>query len=179
MKLNTLLIGLSIALMACGSKADKEISSEGKTEIKESNIADDALAVNQQKSEGHYGKMIDEEGVISMNEFDKLISKTDDTLEVKISSTAKEVCVKKGCWMKIDLANGDLMRVTFKDYGFFVPKDIVNKDVILAGKAFRDTTSVADLKHYAEDGGRSEEEIAAITSPEISTTFIAEGVIIK
>ena len=179
MKLNTLLIGLSIALMACGSKADKEISSEGKTEIKESNIADDALAVNQQKSEGHYGKMIDEEGVISMNEFDKLISKTDDTLEVKISSTAKEVCVKKGCWMKIDLANGDLMRVTFKDYGFFVPKDAAGKTAIMQGVAKKEEVSVDDLKHLAEDAGQSEAEINAITEPQVELTFVADGVIIK
>lgn len=179
MKFKTLLIGLSVALVACGPKADNETSSEEKSEMKRNNIADDALAENQQKPDGHFGKVIDEDGVISMSEFDQLISNTDDTLEVKISSTAKEVCVKKGCWMKIDLANGDLMRVTFKDYGFFVPKDIVDKEVVLAGKAFRDTTSIADLKHYAEDGGSSEEEIAAITSPEINTTFIAEGVIIK
>lgn len=179
MKLNTLLIGLSIALVACGPKADKETSAEENSEMTENNVADEATAENQENPEGHFGKVIDEEGVISMEKFDELISNTNDTLEVKISSIAKEVCVKKGCWMKIDLASGDLMRVTFKDYGFFVPKDIVNKEVVLAGKAFRDTTSVADLKHYAEDGGSSEEEIAAITSPEINTTFIAEGVIIK
>ena len=179
MKVNTLLIGIAITLIACGPSSDKEMNSEENAEIIENNIADDAIAENQEVPEGHFGKVIDEEGVISMEEFDQLISKTDDTLDVKIKSTAKEVCVKKGCWMKIDLASGDLMRVTFKDYGFFVPKDIVDKEVVLAGKAFRDTTSVEDLKHYAEDGGSSEEEIAAITSPEINTTFIAEGVIIK
>ena len=178
-KVNVFYIVLAVALIACGSKESKNEVSENETEVEMTETSDDLLASNQGLPEGHFGKMIDEEGVINMSEFDQLIASTDDTLEVKIKSTAKEVCVKKGCWMKIDLADGNLMRVTFKDYGFFVPEDIVNKEVILAGKAFRDTTSVEDLKHYAEDGGKSEEEIGAITEPEINTTFIAEGVIIK
>ena len=34
-------------------------------------------------------------------------------------------------------------------------------------------------KHYAEDAGKSEEEIAAINEPEYDINFIADGVIIK
>src|SRR5690606_26959928 len=54
-----------------------------------------------------------------------------DTVSTKITGKVIEVCKKKGCWMKLDL-NQDLdVMVQFKDYGFFVPKDIIGKEVIL------------------------------------------------
>jgi hypothetical protein len=85
----------------------------------------------------------------------------------------------KGCWMKVRTTDGQTMRVTFRDYGFFVPKDIAGKQVVFEGTAQQSTTSVADLKHYAEDAGKSKEEIAKITQPEKAVTFVADGVIVK
>ena len=69
--------------------------------------------------------------------------------------------------------------VRFKDYGFFVPLDASGKEVIVKGKAYVNKVSVADLKHYAEDAGKSEEEIAEITEPKIEYAFEANGVLIK
>src|SRR5690606_9007073 len=67
-----------------------------------------------------------------------------DSLKVKLRATIKETCQKKGCWMTLDMENGEEMYVRFKDYGFFVPKEGVNgKKVIIDGYAFPDTTSVA------------------------------------
>ncbi|PDH42356.1 MAG: DUF4920 domain-containing protein, partial [Rhodothermaeota bacterium MED-G19] len=34
-------------------------------------------------------------------------------------------------------------------------------------------------RHYAEDAGKSSEEINKIIEPEISMTFLAEGVLIR
>ena len=81
--------------------------------------------------------------------------------------------------MNLAIGNGETMRVTFKDYGFFVPKDCSGKTAIVQGKAYMDTTTVEMLKEYAKDDGKSEEEIAKITAPEIEMVFEAEGVIIK
>ena len=58
-----------------------------------------------------------------------------------------------------------LLWFRFKDYGFFMPTDAAGKEVIVDGKAFVNEVSVADLKHYAEDAGKSPEEIAKITEP--------------
>ena len=66
--------------------------------------------------------------------------------------------------------------VRFKDYGFFVPKDIAGMEVIIEGRAFIEETSVDELKHYAEDEGKSAEEIAAITEPVEEMKFMATGV---
>jgi type IV pilus biogenesis protein CpaD/CtpE len=99
-----------------------------------------------------------------------------DSLETTLKGTVKEVCKAKGCWMTIDLENGESMRVTFKDYGFFVPKDIAGKEVIFMGQVKYTETDVATLRHYAEDEGKTEAEVLAITSPEQSYNFVATGV---
>jgi hypothetical protein len=85
----------------------------------------------------------------------------------------------KGCWMKISVEK-DTVLVRFKDYGFFVPKNgIEGKRTIINGNISVDTLSVAQLQHYAEDAGKSKEEIALINKPEITISFLADGVLIK
>jgi len=103
--------------------------------------------------------------------------KVGDTLDLKFVSEVKEVCQKKGCWMKLDLDN-EVAMVRFKDYGFFMPKDIEGQEVIVAGKAYVEEMSVEDQKHYAEDAGKTPEEVAAITEPKITYAFEANGVLI-
>lgn len=102
-----------------------------------------------------------------------------DSLAMKVEGKIVDVCQKKGCWMELALADGENIRVTFKDYGFFVPKDASGKTMIMEGYAYNDTTSVAQLRHYAEDGGKSKDEIEKITEPEVAVSFEAHGVIIK
>lgn len=105
--------------------------------------------------------------------------KTLDSLQIKVTGTVSSVCQKKGCWMQMDIGGGKTMRVTFKDYAFFVPKDISGKTVIVDGYAYKNTTSVAQLRHYAQDAGKSKAEIEKITEPETSISYEARGVIIK
>ena len=104
--------------------------------------------------------------------------KVGDTVNAKIKGTISEVCAVKGCWMTLDMGNGQTARVTFKDYGFFMPLD-ASGEVVINGKAFVAETPVEDLKHFAKDGGKTEEEIAAITQPEKTYGFVADGVLLK
>lgn len=98
--------------------------------------------------------------------------------KMKVKGIVKSVCQAKGCWMKLELPNGELMHVTFDNYSFFVPRDISGKEVVIEGTAERDTMSVDDLRHYAEDANKSEAEIAAITEPKLTYKFDATGVLI-
>lgn len=103
-----------------------------------------------------------------------------DTLNSKFTGKVLEVCQSKGCWMRVALNdNGDEAMVKFKDYGFFVPKDIAGKEVVLNGKAFIEQMSVDEQQHYAEDAGKSKEEIAQITEPKKTYRFLADGVLVK
>lgn len=105
--------------------------------------------------------------------------KKGDTIDAKFEATVNSVCKMKGCWMVLDLPGGNDPMVKFKDYGFFVPKDIEGKKVIVSGKAYLAETSVEEQKHFAEDAGKTEEEIAAITEVETSPAFLADGVLIE
>ena len=101
------------------------------------------------------------------------------TNDVKIQGKIISTCPMKGCWMKMNV-NNDTLLVRFKDYGFFVPKTgSEGKSVIINGKLSIDTLSVGQLKHYAEDAGKTKYEISLITKPEITLSFLADGVIIK
>ncbi|PIV48954.1 MAG: DUF4920 domain-containing protein [Flavobacteriaceae bacterium CG02_land_8_20_14_3_00_34_13] len=103
--------------------------------------------------------------------------KPGDTVDVKFSSTVNEVCQSKGCWMKMDLGEKEVM-IKFKDYAFFMPKDIAGKEVILNGKAFIEEMSIEDQKHFAEDAGKSEDEIADIKESKRTLSFVSDGVLI-
>jgi len=103
-----------------------------------------------------------------------------DSLNVKVTGQVSAVCQKKGCWMNIvsDQEGQPEMFVKFKDYGFFMPLNITGRKVIMDGYAFRSITSVDELRHYAEDDGKSKAEIEAITEPLEELKFMASGVIL-
>jgi hypothetical protein len=96
-----------------------------------------------------------------------------------VNGQVLNVCQAKGCWVDVKLADNSVMKVKFKDYAFFLPKDIAGKTVVLNGMAYNQKVSVADQRHYAQDAGKSEKEIKAITQPKQSITFTASGVVIK
>lgn len=98
--------------------------------------------------------------------------------DMKITGVVTLVCQKKGCFMNLAMPNGETMFVNFKDYAFFMPKDIAGKTVVLDGFAERKETSVEDLKHFAEDAKKSPEEIAKITKAKKEIVFEAKGVVI-
>lgn len=124
-----------------------------------------------------FGDKISDSGAVAIATLESQLSGK-DSIHIKVAGKVDEVCQKKGCWMTIPVGEKS-MRVRFKDYGFFMPKDCSGKDVIFEGKAFYDTTTVEMLKHYAHDAGKPEAEIAKITEPEIDLSFEASGVLLN
>lgn len=148
-------------------------------------FAADAQKTNKGKAKGKgkdktssYGAKITKEGAFDANALPGKM-KGQASLDVKIKGTVKAVCQVKGCWMTTDLGNGKTMRIRFKDYAFFMPKDCNGQTFYAQGKASWDTTSVAQLRHYAEDAGKSQQEIEKITEPVVEIVFLAEGVILE
>ncbi|MBR9861106.1 DUF4920 domain-containing protein [bacterium] len=101
-----------------------------------------------------------------------------DEVEAVVKGEVTAACQVKGCWMKMAMGNEDL-RVKFKDYGFFVPKNSAGQVAYMHGVASIDTTTVAEQVEWAKDANKSEEEIAAITSPKVNYTFVADGVVFE
>ncbi|MCM0042565.1 MAG: DUF4920 domain-containing protein [Algoriphagus sp.] len=127
---------------------------------------------------GNYGDVVKEANVVTTA---TLVQKVESvgTFTGKVSGNIKEVCTNKGCWFAMELPNGSSMRVTFKDYGFFIPTNSQGFPITIEGVATLTETDVETLRHYAEDQGKTKEEVAAITSPKKEITFEASGALIK
>jgi hypothetical protein len=135
----------------------------------------DARAQGTVKS---YGEAITADGAISTADLLKAMSTT-DSLATKVECEIITSCTKKGCWMTVKMPDGGDMMVRFLDYGFFVPtQGLEGKKAVMKGVASKETVDVATLRHYAEDAGKSKEEIAKITEPETNLMFLADGVLI-
>jgi hypothetical protein len=74
-------------------------------------------------------------------------------LETKIS----KVCQKKGCFF-IAQQNEHTARVSFRDYGFFIPTDSSGKTVLLSGELVEKQMTQAQAEHFASDI-KSESEV--------------------
>jgi hypothetical protein len=102
-----------------------------------------------------------------------------DSVLLTLKGTIEQTCSQKGCWMTVQDEHGVSTRVTFKDYGFFVPTEgAEGKEVVFSGVAKKKITEVATLRHFAQDAGKSQEEIDAITEPKEEIEFVAKGVVI-
>lgn len=148
------------------------------TEKEQKAIVNESVEATQSIEYKIFGDNFSEDLSISSQEmkikYDNL--KVGDSIEVVFEANVNSVCKKKGCWMKLALNDSLESMVRFKDYGFFVPKNLDNNKMIVHGYAFVEETSIEDLKHYAEDEGKSQEEIEAITAPKRSLSFTANGV---
>ncbi|NAS32618.1 DUF4920 domain-containing protein [Flavobacteriaceae bacterium R38] len=154
----------AICLLSCNNKTNKTIEEHPSDNIAENSFGlkiDDKKALNTNDAFENYQ-------TISLN----------DSLTMKFTGVVKDVCKAKGCWMKLDLENGEEVMVKFKDYGFFVPTDIEGETVVVNGKAFVNEMSVEEQKHYAEDAGENPDEIAKIESAKKTYSFLADGVLI-
>ena len=166
MKYISLLIISVIVLNSCKNKSEETPKSVDEVEeiayasFGKEIMADDAVASSSMAS--HYKVM-----------------NTGDSINSKMVAKVNNVCQAKGCWMTLNLEDGNEVMVKFKDYGFFVPKDITGKEVIVNGKAFVNEVSVDEQRHYAEDAGKTEDEIAQITEPKRTYSFEADGVLVK
>jgi len=127
-----------------------------------------------------FGAAFNPKGAIT---YDALLNKMEkvDSLNTKVTGKVSAVCKVKGCWMTMVSENPDQpeMRVKFKNYAFFMPKDIVGKTVVIDGFALQETISVADQRQNAEDDGQTKEQIEKITKPKRELSFEAAGVVIK
>lgn len=125
----------------------------------------------------HFGEIITEEGAQS---FDAVMTQLaqQDSFQTKVIGSIQKVCKKKGCWITLndDKSENEDMFVRFHDYGFFLPLDCEGRRVVMDGYAFTESTPVDELRHYAEDEGKSPEEIAAITEPKVEFKFMARGI---
>jgi hypothetical protein len=125
-----------------------------------------------------YGAKIKSKGAKPIAEVVSKLESETKMEDVKIKAKILEVCPNKGCWLKLELPDGNQAMVKMKDYGFFVPLAAKGKEVVIEGEVSMKTTSVKELKHYAEDAKKSQAEIDAITQPKKEVNILAKGIVV-
>jgi hypothetical protein len=93
---------------------------------------------------------------------------------VRVDGLLKDVCRKKGCWVVLRDGKSEV-RVKFRDYAFFVPRDASGRRAIVQGIVTEKTISEAEAKHYAEEGG-DPAAAKTIKGPQKVLAFMATGV---
>ena len=139
------------------------------------------LTIFSCKNEIHISTYGEFDAVTDLEKFSNVIDKfsLENIDNKKLSGEIINVCPKKGCWMNLKV-DEDTIFVKFKDYSFFVPKTgVESKLAFISGNISKDTISVERLRHYAEDAGKSSDEIEKIVKPEFKLSFLADGVAIK
>jgi len=106
----------------------------------------------------------------AINNFDKYKDK-----QIVFEAVTEKVCEQSGCWMVIKDGQHQV-RTLFKDYGFFVPKDIIGKKVRVQGFMEQKKISAATLRHFKKDEGAKFEEIKKIKTGKIDYQFTADAV---
>jgi len=126
-----------------------------------------------------YGKEFKKEKAYSASELSQRMGDKNEVPNVVLVGEITEVCQAEGCWMKVKNEDGSDIFVKFVDHAFLIPKDLAGRKAYVNGTAVRKTVSVEDQRHYAEDAGKSSEEVAQITKPKVELRVNATGVIIE
>ncbi|GAB3539044.1 hypothetical protein GCM10027443_35130 [Pontibacter brevis] len=164
-------IALALCL-AAGSFSCNQVKTAADTPANE-------MTATESNTGSTYGAAVPEAGVIPATQLSEAVAGK-DSLQATVAAEVVESCQAKGCWMDVKLADNSTMKITFRNYGFFVPvEDLKGRQVIFTGTAKREVISVEDQRHYAQDAGKPEAEIAAIIAPKEELRFIADGVILK
>lgn len=158
MKNLIIIASICVALFSCNNSNSTSVEKNGEFE--------------------YFGEKINKDDAIAAADFLANFEEG-DSIEMKITGEIASVCTKKGCWMTMDVNAEDNLMIRFKDYGFFVPLNADGRTATIEGWAYKEVLSVQELKHYAFDAGESDETIEAITEPEVSYSFMANGVIIE
>ena len=149
--------------------------------VSEENTNLEELVVNVEQELGEsYGPVeVNIDDAISVEAMITDFADKKDETEYTFEGDMIEICSKAGCWVNIDKGNGETFMVRFKDH-FTIPTDTeAETGAYFHGTIHWDTVSVDMLQHFAEDAGKSEEEIAQITEQKFEMGFEADGITLK
>lgn len=118
-----------------------------------------------------FGAIVPDTGTpLSLGELVKDNDKYQDQ-EVLLATRIAKVCQSKGCFF-VAQDGAVTARVSFKDYGFFIPTDSGGKDVVLLGVYSRESVTKEEAEHYAKDLG----EVASSSPERFQYSIVASAV---
>lgn len=124
-----------------------------------------------------YGpEKVDLSKAMSTEEMVADFNKNQQSKDYTFHGNINKVCQSAGCWISVEQADGSSFMVRFKDH-FTIPTNTeLGQQAYMHGTAYMDTVSVAMQKHFAEDAGKSQDEIDQITEPKYVFGFMADGI---
>ncbi len=100
--------------------------------------------------------------------------------KVRLDGEVRRACAQKGCWMELSDGSGEKApgcRVTFKDYGFFVPKDSAGAKARMEAVVEVETVKKSHVEHMEAEGATFEKKNPDGTAEEVR--LVASGVLLK
>jgi uncharacterized protein DUF4920 len=74
--------------------------------------------------------------------------------DVITAGTVRRACSRKGCWMELAQGDDPGCRVTFKDYGFFVPTDSAGARARVQGRLETQSVPASRVRHLEAEGAQ-------------------------
>lgn len=96
---------------------------------------------------------------------------------VLVQGKVRAACTKKGCWMELaETSDRERQgtRVTFKDYGFFVPTKSAGKTACVEGTVSARKISAEEVTHMESEGARFSAKLPDGSAREVR--IVATGV---
>ncbi len=135
----------------------------------------ETISIEKQVNGVVYGKSINDDNITDATNLPSLL-KSNNEKNLKLRGEVYEVCQGSGCWVEIEIGNGEIVHITFKDEAFTLPKDIAGKNAVISGIASTEIISVEMQKRIAKKEGLTQEKINNITEPLTEYYFEADGV---
>jgi len=88
---------------------------------------------------------------------------------IRICGQVESVCAAKGCWMRLAYPGSKdtlFVKFTCPVSGRLIPMEAVGHQAVVEGTLTVGEITEAEARHYAEDAGKSPEEIAKIVGPQ-------------
>lgn len=119
---------------------------------------------------------VDPSGAITVADLVSKMNQTKDPQTFTITAPLTAICQNAGCWVQVAKPDGNALMVRFKNHFTIPPSTPSGTEAIIHGVAYWDTVSVKALRHFAEDAGKSKEEIELIKNPEFKLNFEGDGI---
>lgn len=177
LKFGSLLIAASL-VVACSNPTQPSKPEDSTPSVKQATEAQAEPAKAQPAAdENLYGESFSDEAPVVALE---TLLKTPNqylTNPARVSGHVRKACTKKGCWMELSTTadpKAPGCRVTFKDYGFFVPLDSAGSTAQLVGTAKLEIVTKDHVDHLEAEGATFANKNADGTATEVQ--LVATGV---
>jgi hypothetical protein len=163
----SLVVGAVVALLGC--KTAKEPAPAAQAEV----AAPAAAATAGRKT---FGAPLGTGTAVALSDVLKAPDKYADR-SVLVEGEVRRACTRKGCWMELSAAQDPAVpgcRVTFKDYGFFVPTDSAGSKARVEAKVETKVIKPSLVTHLEEEGAQFADKAADGSAREVR--LVATGV---